>query len=99
MGALAYFGDFRVLDLIGIVSTVALEKLEVAGEDPRARDEAVFELLREQRPDALVVFPEWYPATLMKMRGKLAPIADAVNRENITSGGRRLVAYAVDWAR
>lgn len=78
---------------------VSPERLEAAGEDPRARDEAVYRLLREQRPVVLVVFPGWYPISLIMLRSSLSPIAEVVNKDNITSGDQRLVAFALDWAR
>ncbi|MFQ5510985.1 MAG: hypothetical protein ACE5EO_03980 [Candidatus Krumholzibacteriia bacterium] len=95
VGALAYFTGFRVLDLEGIISTPTLDALAKAG--PRGRERAHYELLRTQRPAALVVFPEWFAGPLGRLGDAAHPIEAIENRRNITSGGSRLVAFEIDW--
>jgi hypothetical protein len=97
VGALAYFGRFRVLDLIGIISTPTLDALDRARRDGVARDEAYRELLRRTRPDAIVVFPGWFRKTLQGLDTSRRPIERIVNPDNITSAGKQLVAWQLDW--
>lgn len=97
VGALAYFTEFRVLDLIGIISTQTLDRLESAGPDPRARLEALYGLLQEERPDALVVFPHWYGPILEAIGGQATEISRREKRDNITAASGRLVAFRVRW--
>jgi hypothetical protein len=97
VGALAYFTDYRVLDLIGIISTQTLERLEYVGEDPRARMQALYDLMLEERPEVLVVFPQWYTPILDALGDRATPIGSTDKRDNITAGGARLVAFQVNW--
>lgn len=97
VGALAYFTKFRVLDLIGIISTQTLVALERAGSEPAALTDAHVSLLRQEQPDALVVFPEWYTGTLRRLGRVAQPIEVITHEENITSPFPRLVAFRLDW--
>jgi hypothetical protein len=97
VGALAYFTDFRVLDLVGIISTQTLDALEQAGLDERERGRALGALIERERPAGLVVFPNWYSGTLSRLGASRTAIAEVDNPDNITSGGSRLVAYRLDW--
>jgi hypothetical protein len=97
VGALAYLTDFRVLDLIGIISTPTLDALERAAPGPEGRDEAYVDLLLEERPVALVVFPGWFENVLRRFQPALQLVEMIDNPENITSGGSRLVAARIHW--
>lgn len=98
VGALAYFTEFRVLDLIGIVSTTTLDALDGTAPRSSEREQALFALLERQQPAALVVFPEWYERTLHRLGRKAEVVRSLENKRNITSGGPRLVAYRIDWS-
>jgi len=97
VGALSYLTRFRVLDLIGIISTRTLDKIEPAGSDPRRRQQAIYELLLEERPDAIVVFPRWYQPVMQALGESAIAIDEVYNPNNITSGGARLIAYRLKW--
>jgi hypothetical protein len=97
VGALAYFTDFRVLDLIGIVSTKTLHALEPAAMEPNALARAHYSLLLEEKPAALVVFPQWFQGALDGLGPIAKPIETITNRSNITSPYPRLIAYRLDW--
>ncbi len=97
VGALAYFTDFRVLDLEGIISTHTMKVLEDAG--PRGRERAHYELLNSERPAALVVFPQWFADVLTRLGDAARPIEVIENRRNITAGGSRLVAFRLEWGQ
>jgi len=99
VGALSYFGDCRVLDLVGIVSVPTMQAL--AGRPPtqEAHERAVFPLLQRTRPEAIVVFPSWFPRTLQRLEAGLDIIAVHEDPANTTSGGTKLVACRIDWER
>jgi hypothetical protein len=103
IGALAYFTDFRVLDLFGIISTQTLDALEKAGVDPddrsSARDAAFIALITRERPDALVVFPGWFESVLGHFRPGLQVIEMKDYPDDVTSGDSRLAAIRIDWTR
>ena len=95
MGALSYFTEFRVLDLEGIISTQTLDALEEAG--PRGRENAHYQLVFGERPQALVVFPQWFAGVLNRLGEAARRIEVIDNPQNITSGGSRLVAFQIEW--
>lgn len=100
VGALACLTDLRVIDLVGIVSTDVLDVLRPReGPPPGDQEAALLELLVRRKPDALVVFPDWYPAIFSQLRSGLDVIEEIHVPDNITSGGNRLVAYQIDWTR
>jgi len=97
VGALAYFTKFRVLDLIGIVSTPTLRALAPANKEPNAMARAHYALLLKERPVALVVFPQWFDAPLRALGPIAQPIETITNQSNITSPWPTLVAYRLNW--
>jgi hypothetical protein len=99
VGALAYFTRFRVLDLVGIVSTETLRALEPAAMEPNALARAHFALLLRERPVALVVFPQWFAGPLDALGPVAQPIKTIKDRSNITSPFPTLIAYRLDWLR
>jgi hypothetical protein len=50
IGAVGYFGHFKVLDLVGLVNPEATEY------NPKRQTKA---LIEKERPDFLLIFPEW----------------------------------------
>lgn len=99
VGALAYFTDFRVLDLVGLVSSDVLEALRSAGPHPDQRELALLRVLSVRRPECLVVFPRWFERLVEALRPGLHTLAVRDNPRNITSGGNTLVAYEINWRR
>ncbi len=59
IGAIGYFSNLEILDLGGLVSPEVIPLL--IGKGPGEWDEGLAEYLREQNPDYLVIFPNWYP--------------------------------------
>jgi len=57
IGAIGFFGDRRVIDMVGLVSPDVLERLRRT----RDREAALLAFFREDRPDYLVIFDDWYP--------------------------------------
>ncbi len=99
VGAICALTRFRVLDLVGIISTPTLDALEKAGSARAARRQALIDLILDERPDVLVVFPEWYEPLLERLGDGLEEVENIYRPENITSGGAQLVAFRVHWNR
>jgi arabinofuranosyltransferase len=99
VGAIAYLTELRVLDLVGLTSTEVLDALRAAGPSEEKRAQALVAILRERRPAALVVFPQWYPGVLRALGRRLETLLVCDNPQNITSGGNPLVAFRIHWER
>ncbi len=100
VGALACLTDLRVLDLVGIISTETLDILRPKnGTPPTDPDAALFELMIQTRPDAIVIFRDWYPGLYARLRPGLHYITEVTLQERFTAGGDRLEAYSIDWSR
>lgn len=87
IGALAWFGQRRVVDLEGIAS---MDRLP----DAMAGEGAVFSSLVREPPTALVVFPGWFVG--MFQSGALVPQRHARLAERTVSGGDDLVVATLD---
>jgi len=92
-GAIAYFGQRRVLDLVGLVSH---------GWSPASRQGsgALFERLsnlpRDVRPDLLAIYPRWFPQlAATNFVGTVLAKADLV--DNTICGDRLKQVYRIDW--
>lgn len=57
IGAIGYFSNRRVIDMVGLVTPGMLERLQRT----RDRDGAILEYFRRDRPDYVVIFDDWYP--------------------------------------
>lgn len=88
IGAIAYFGERFIVDTEGLVTPEAIKP-------KRARRLVPF--LEAQRPDLLVIFPEWYPE-LAARTDVLAEIR-RFSAERVVAGGRSLVVYRMPWTR
>ena len=98
VGALAYFTDLRVLDLVGIVSPEVQQALfPLRRSDRRTRHEALFRLLTKLRPAAIVVFPQWYREILQSLEPVRQPLEEIRVPGNITAAQDVLVAYRLNW--
>jgi hypothetical protein len=92
VGAIAYFTDVELLDTVGLISPDVLKWHRIY-RDP---NKAVFEFLKEKRPDHAVLFPNWYPE-MVKRKAIFEPIHKAVLRENLVCGGSEMVVYRLHW--
>ena len=100
VGALAYFTELRVLDLVGIVSPEVQEAMfPKRGAEYAERVEALFALLMDLRPEAMVVFPSWYPDIIRSLEPVLEPIGVIRVPDNITSASGEMRAYLIRWER
>lgn len=88
IGALAYFTRRFIVDTEGLVTPEAIAP-------KRARRLAAF--LEHQRPDLLVIFPEWYPE--LSSRTDILTEVARFSAERVVAGGRTLVVYRMPWSR
>jgi len=93
VGALAYFGQRRLLDTTGLVTPKALGFLRAGV----PADEGVLRFLEQERPDYLVILPNWYPQ-LAERRDYFQPIHEITIQHNTVCAGDRLVVYRTVWA-
>lgn len=93
VGAIAYFGERRILDMIGLASPEALAVLRRTPATSQERDDQMKALLFEQQVDYVAIFPAWFPSLAMD------PRLDEVQRftvENPTAlAGDEVVIYRV----
>lgn len=63
IGAIGYWSDREVLDLMGLVTPEIIPYIKEKG-TTRARSESILEYLREKRPDYLAIFPAAFPGMI-----------------------------------
>jgi arabinofuranosyltransferase len=88
IGAIAYYGTRFIIDTEGLVTPEAIKP-------KRARKLLPF--LEAQRPDLLVIFPEWYPE--LSARTDVLHEIRRFSAERVIAGGRSLVVYRMPWTR
>lgn len=102
VGAIGFFADRKIIDLGGLV-TPAVVPL-ILDKQPGEWDDSLAEYLKQQRPDYLVIFPEWYPKfesllplqeliTVQLAERKIAGMQGVT----VVAGGGRMVVYRLDW--
>ncbi len=92
VGAIAYFSGRRLLDTTGLVTPRALAFLPVGG----LADEGVRRFLEHERPDYMVMLPNWYPH-LAQEGNLLQPVYEITIEHNTVCAGDRLVVYKLVW--
>jgi hypothetical protein len=90
VGALAYFGEHRLLDIEGLVSPEALAY--------RGRPDRGMAFIRDHRPDFVVIFDQWYPE-IRRHPESFAEIHRQTWADNVVAAGRTLVVYRTPWTR
>ena len=88
IGAIAFITGRFIVDTEGLVTPEAIKP-------KRARKLLPF--LEAQRPDLLVIFPEWYP----ELSGRTDVLTEVMrfSAERVIAGGRTLVVYRMPWTR
>ena len=89
VGALAFFGGHRVLDLEGLVSPEVLPYRQYPDRGSR--------VVRDMKPDYLVIFPAWYPDLIAS--GEVSEFHRVGITGNVISAGDTLVMYRTRYAR
>ena len=92
IGAIAYFSERRILDIVGLATPEVLGFLKPGV----PADLGVLRFLERTQPDYLVILPNWYPQ-LAEMRYLFRPLhAIEVGPETI-AGGTKMVVYQTVW--
>jgi hypothetical protein len=89
VGAIAYFGQRRILDLEGLVSPEVLPYRRFVDRGIRA--------VSDMRPDYVAIFPAWYPE--IPASPGFAEIHRVTITDNVISAGDTLVIYETPWTR
>jgi arabinofuranosyltransferase len=89
VGAIAYFGNRRILDLEGLVSPEVLPYRRFTDRGLRT--------VTDFRPDYIVIFPHWYPD--IAGSPQFVEMRSIRVAENFISAGDTLVVYRTPWAR
>lgn len=61
IGAMAYFGGRRIVDLVGLASPEVIDVLASTPRASPAREQQLKDLLFARDVDYVVIFPEWFP--------------------------------------
>jgi arabinofuranosyltransferase len=91
IGALSYFGQRRVLDLMGLATPEILPHR-------RQGEAGVLRFLETRCPDYLVIFPAWFPA-LAARADLLQPLVRIRLPHNEVAGADEMVGYETVWNR
>jgi len=91
VGAIAYFSDREVIDLVGLVSPEVLPY-------KRRGEAGLLEYLELACPDYLIIFPSWYPR-LAALSDRFTPIHRVRLAENHVAGGDEMVVFVTPWNR
>ena len=91
VGALAYFGQRRVIDLVGLATP---EILPYRRQGP----DGLLRYLHARCPEYLVIFPEWFPE-LAARRDLFEPLTEVTLVPNFVAGAATMVVYETPWHR
>lgn len=92
IGAIAYFSDRRILDVVGLATPEVLGFLEPGV----PADLGVLRFLEQAQPDYLVILPNWYPQ-LAEMRHLFRPLHAIEVGPGTIAGGTKMVVYRTIW--
>jgi len=91
VGALAYFGERRVIDLVGLASP---EILPYRRQGPTA----LLHYLERRCPEYLVIFPAWFPE-LVARADLFHPVTGVTLTHNVVAGAATMTVYETAWHR
>ncbi len=91
IGALTYFGERRVIDLMGLATP---EILPYRREGP----EAVLRYLGRRCPEYLVIFPAWFPE-LAARADLFRRVTEVTLAHNVVAGAATMTVYETAWRR
>jgi hypothetical protein len=88
IGAIGFFSDRRIIDLEGLVTPAVL---------PYREGRRYVQFVEQERPDLVVIFPEWYPEIVD--RADLFPEIHRITVPRVTAAHDTMVVYATPWTR
>ncbi len=88
IGAIAYFGGRRIVDLVGLASPEVVEVTATSRPRSVERERRLRDLLLAQGADYVVIFPEWFPhlsrdPALVEVARFTVPAATALAHDNV----------------
>ena len=88
IGALGYFSGRRIIDLEGLITPSVL---------PYRTERRYVEFVEHERPQLLVIFPEWYP----ELVGRADRFREVhrITVPRVTAAHDAMVVYATPWTR
>ncbi|MBI4830145.1 MAG: hypothetical protein HY801_01020 [Candidatus Lindowbacteria bacterium] len=89
IGAIAYFSERKILDLVGLVTPEVLPY--------RKKQDGIFQFVALNKPDYVIIFPNWFPE--LPPHKEFKPIFDVSLEVNAVCGGPQMVVYETEWAR
>jgi arabinofuranosyltransferase len=91
VGALSYFGERRVIDLMGLATPEVL---------PYRRDgeAGLLRYLERRCPEYLVIFPAWFP-DLAARADLVRPVTGVTLPHNVVAGAATMTVYLTVWHR
>lgn len=94
-GALAYLGERRVVDLVGLVTNGMVDS---SNEGVASTYEALERLEPGGRPTLFVIYPEWFASLASQQLGLLTKVAEFPLERLTASGGDSAVAFKPDYS-
>ena len=91
LGALSYFGERRVIDLVGLATPEILPYR-------RQGEAGVLRYLERRCPEYLVVFPAWFPE-LTARADLFRPVTEVTLAHNVVAGAVTMAVYETAWHR
>lgn len=91
VGALSYFGERRVLDLVGLATPEILPYR-------RQGEAGLLRYLEHRCPEYLVVFPVWFPE-LASRAVLFQPVTGVTLLHNVVAGAATMTVYETAWHR
>jgi arabinofuranosyltransferase len=88
IGAIAYFSERFIIDTEGLITPEAIHPKRMQRYVP---------FLESERPDLLVIFPEWYPRIVA--RTDLFHEVYRIHADQVAAGAPALVMYRTPWTR
>lgn len=93
VGAIEYFSNRRLLDLVGLVTPDILPYIQ-ASDGPQGEPE-ILEYVRQRRPDYIIVYPKLYPALTSLPNVREIYSVEVANPVIVQSG--RQAVYQATW--
>jgi hypothetical protein len=91
LGALSYFGDRRMIDLVGLATPEILPYR-------REGEAGLLRYLERRCPEYLVIFPSWFPQ-LAARADLFRPVTGVTLAHNVVAGAATMTVYETAWHR